>query len=102
MVRHEVEFHITKEHFYALAEMVTRPFIIKDFRIYELPDWLELECSYVDEGWDSEFMYAEVEFPSVEAAKNFTLLPNFTKDVTDDSSYKMKNYWKRTRGNEKG
>lgn len=97
LVRQEVEFHISKEHFYALAKMITRPFIVKDFRIYELPDGLELECSYVDEGWDFEFMYAEVEFPSVEAAQNFVPLPSFTREVTHDSAYKMKNYWKRTR-----
>jgi len=40
MVRKEVEFHIPREHFYAIAEMFTQPFIIKDFRIYELPDGL--------------------------------------------------------------
>ena len=92
-----VEFRITKEHFYALAEMVTQPFITKDFRIYQLPGGLELECSLVDKGCDTEFMYAEVEFPSVQAAENFEPLPCFTADVTKDSSYKMKNFWKRTR-----
>lgn len=97
LVRQEVEIHITKEHFYALAEMVTQPFITKDFRIYQLPGGLELECSHVDRGCDTEFMYAEVEFPSVQAAEDFKLLPCFTADVTKDSSYKMKNFWKRTR-----
>lgn len=97
LVRQEVEFHITKEHFYALVEMVTQPFITKDFRIYQLPGGLELECSLVDKGCDTEFMYAEVEFPSVQAAENFEPLPCFTVDVTKDSSYKMKNFWKQTR-----
>ena len=50
MVRHEVEIPISKEHFYALAEMVAHPFITKDFRIYHLPGGLELECSHVDKG----------------------------------------------------
>ncbi|MDE7242909.1 MAG: CYTH domain-containing protein [Oscillospiraceae bacterium] len=98
LVRQEVELHISKEHFYALAEMITQPFIIKDFRRYQLPGGLELECSYVDKGRGTEFMYAEVEFPSVQAAEDFVPLPNFTADVTNDSSYKMKNFWKRTRG----
>ena len=97
MIRKEIEFPISREHFYALAEMVTQPFITKDFRIYQLQDNLLLECSHVDKGRNTEFMYAEVEFPSVQAAEAFKLLPNFTTDVTKDSSYKMKNFWKRTR-----
>ena len=97
MVCKEVEIPISKDHFYALAEMAVQPFIKKDFRIYQLPNDLLLECSHVDKGLDTEFMYAEVEFPSVQAAKAFDLLPNFTADVTSDSSYKMKNFWKATR-----
>lgn len=97
MVRREVEIPISKDRFYALAEMVTQPFITKNFRIYQLPNGLELECSHVDEGRNTEFMYAEVEFPSVQAAEDFVPPPNFIADVTSDSSYKMKNYWKRTR-----
>lgn len=97
LVRQEVEIPITTEHFYALAEMITQPFITKEFRIYQLPGGLELECSHVDKGLETEFMYAEVEFPSVQAAEDFEPLPCFTADVTKDSSYKMKNFWKRTR-----
>ncbi len=97
MIRKEIEIPISGEHFYALAEMVTQPFITKDFRIYQLQDDLLLECSHVDKGLDTEFMYAEVEFPSVQAAETFKPLPNFTADVTKNSSYKMKNFWKRTR-----
>lgn len=97
LVRQEVEIHITKERFYALAEMVAHPFITKDFRIYQLSGGLELECSHVDKGCDTEFMYAEVEFPSIQAAEGFEPLPCFTADVTKDPAYKMKNYWKRTR-----
>lgn len=97
MVRKEIEIPISKEHFYALAKMVPQPFITKDFRIYELPNDLLLECSHVDKGRDTEFMYAEVEFPSVQVAEDFNPLPNFTADVTNDPSYKMKNFWKATR-----
>lgn len=97
MVRKEIEIEITKEHFYALAEMVTQPFIMKDFRVYQLPNGLELECSHVDKGLGTEFMYAEVEFLSVEDAERFEPLPCFAAEVTDDPSYKMKNFWKRTR-----
>lgn len=97
IIRKEVETPIMRDCFYGLAEMVTQPFITKDFRIYRLPGGLELECSHVDKGRDTEFIYAEVEFPSIEDAEAFVPLACFTKEVTNDPSYKMKNYWKRTR-----
>lgn len=97
LIRKEVEIPISKDHFYALAKMVTQPFITKDFRIYQLPGGLELECSHVDKGRDTEFIYAEVEFPSIKDAEAFVPLPCFTKEITDDPSYKMKNYWKKSR-----
>lgn len=98
LVRTEVELPISKDHFYALAEMVSQPFITKDFYVYGLPNGLVMECSHVDKGMDTEFMYAEVEFPSIKDAEAFELLPCLKEDVTNDSSYKMKNFWKRTRG----
>lgn len=97
MIRKEIEIPISKEHFYALAEMAVQPFITKDFRIYQLPNDLLLECSHVDKGRDTEFMYAEIEFPSVEEAKSFEPLSYFTEDVTNNPSYKMKNFWQATR-----
>ena len=97
LVRQEVEIPITTEYFYALAEMVAQPFITKEFRIYQLPGGLELECSLVDKGQKTEFMYAEVEFPSVQAEESFEPLPCFTAEATKDTSYKMKNFWKQTR-----
>ena len=97
MVRTEVEIPISKDHFYTLADMISQPFITKDHRKYSLPNGLLLECSHVDKGRDTEFMYAEIEFPSVRAAETFKPLPCFTEDVTSDPSYKMKNFWKRTR-----
>ena len=97
LVRREVELEISQSHFDALARMIPQPFITKDFRVYQLPGGLALECSLVDKGMDSEFMYAEVEFPSVEAAVRFAPLPFFGREVTDDPAYRMKNYWKKTR-----
>lgn len=98
MVRTEVEIPISKDHFYTLADMLSQPFITKDHRKYSLPNGLLLECSHVDKGRDTEFMYAEIEFPSVRAAETFKPLLSFTADVTNDPAYKMKNFWKRTRG----
>lgn len=97
LVREEVELDISKAHFYALAKMIERPFVSKDFRVYQLPDGLELECSLVDKGTSSEFMYAEIEFPNVDAAKNFAVLPAFKKEITEDPAYRMRDHWKKTR-----
>ena len=97
MVRREVEIEIPKEQFYTLAKMIPFPFVSKDFRVYQLTNDLELECSLVDEGTSSQFMYAEVEFPSVEAADHFTPLPFFKQEITENPAYRMKNYWQATR-----
>lgn len=97
LVRREVEFEISREQFHALAEMIPAPFVSKDFRVYQLPNGLELECSLVDKGMCSEFMYAEIEFPSEEAAGQFDPLPFFKQEITENPAYRMKNYWKSTR-----
>lgn len=97
LVREEVEIDISKAHFYALSKMIEHPFVSKVFQVYQLPDGLELECSLVDQGTDSEFMYAEIEFPDVDAANNFAALPFFKQEVTDDPAYRIKNYWNKTR-----
>ena len=102
LVRREVELEISNAHFAALSEMAEHPPVSKDFRVYELPDGLELECSLVDKGQPSEFMYAEIEFPSEDSARRFSPLPFFKREVTGDPSYRMKNYWKKTRCRENG
>ncbi len=98
LVRREVRIDLSKEQFDALAELIPQPFISKDYRVYRLPGGLELECSLVDEGTDTAFLYAEIEFPSVEAAKAFPPLPLFKQEVTENPAYRMNRYWKETRG----
>lgn len=97
LVRREVEMPISGDDFYALADMVPYPFIKKEFRVYELPNGLELECSLVDAGLSTEFMYGEVEFPSEEDAENFVPCFDHVGEITHCTDYRMKNYWKRTR-----
>ena len=97
LVRKEVEMIVCAENFYALAEMVPYSFIKKEYRVYELPNGLQLECSLVDGGSSCEFMYAEVEFPSVEEAERFAPCFDYVGEITQCADYKMKNYWKRTR-----
>lgn len=98
LTRREVEIPISKDHFYALTDMIEQEFISKEFRIYELPNGLELECSLVDSGLSSEFMYAEVEFRSIEEAERFKPCFDYVGEITRCDDYKMKNYWRRTRG----
>ena len=98
LVRREVRIDLSKEQFDALAELIPQPFISKDYRVYRLPGGLELECSLVDEGTDTAFLYAEIEFPSGEAAKAFPPLPLFKQEVTENPAYRMNRYWKETRG----
>ena len=97
-MRREVRIDLSREQFDALAELIPQPFISKDYRVYRLPGGLELECSLVDEGTDTAFLYAEIEFPSVEAAKAFPPLPLFKQEVTENPAYRMNRYWKETRG----
>jgi len=97
MFRHEVEFDISEEKYNELQEVFCPNPIIKLKKNYILPDGKILECNLVDEGSNTEFMYAEIEFDSVGEAENYSLPHFLGKEVTFDNSYKMNNYWKRTR-----
>lgn len=97
LVREEIEIDISKEQFDGLCRVAEKEPIKKLLRCYALPDGLVLECSLVDEGTKTEFMYAEVEFESVEAAEKFDVPDFLGQEVTYDNSWKMNNYWKRTR-----
>jgi len=97
LCREEIEIQIKKSEFEQLAKLIGKPLIRKDKKCYALENGLVLECSLVDKGQKTEFMYAEVEFPSVEAANAFIPPEYLGKEVTHDNSWKMNNYWKRTR-----
>lgn len=98
LIRDEVEIQINSVHYHTLMNMIQKPVITKLNRNYQLMDGLILECFLVDQGTENEFMYAEIEFPSEEEAEHFVMPSWFIKDITYDKSFKMKNYWKRTRG----
>ena len=100
MIRHEVEFDIPEEKYNELQKIFCPNPIVKLKRIYILPDGKILECNLVDEGSETEFMYAEIEFDSAEEAKHYPIPSFLSKEVTYDNTYKMNNYWKRTRGNQ--
>lgn len=100
--REEIETYIPAEFFYEVAKFIGKPLIHKDYWKYTLGGHT-LECSVVDSGTESEFIYGEVEFGSEDAAKAYEWPFDGARDVTEDPAYKMKNYWVRTRcSNTKG
>lgn len=104
--RKEIQINITQEQLLELQRHITAPFIVKDFYIYDLGErgyhgMGELEVSIVDPGTDNEFMYCEVEFESKRRADKFNPEDIFagiwSREVTGDNHYQMKEYWRRTR-----
>ena len=90
LVRHEVETDITREQFEELASMLDYPLIHKEQRVYRLPEGLLLECSIVDEG---AFSYAEVEFPTEEAAAAWEKPDWLGEEMTYVRALRMRTYW---------
>ena len=79
-----------------VAQFIGKPLIHKDYRKY-IVDGNVLECSVVDPEMNTEFCYGEVEFNNEKDASEFEWPFEGATDVTYDKSYKMKNYWLRTR-----
>lgn len=97
IAREEIEFDISEESYNKLLNLVNGEYITKDFCIYWF-DGYELEISVVD---NNAFVYCEVEFDSIEDAEKFILPFSDAIEITYNSEYKMKNYWKKTRMNDK-
>lgn len=95
LMRQETEIPISYGTFKELEALLKAPMIRKDYKVYELPDGMKLECNLVDEGTTTEFFYAEVEFESLKQAKEFVPPAILKKEVTEDPSYSMGNYWSR-------
>ena len=94
---------IDKELFDELeTKIIGKPLIGKIRRSYALPDGLVLEVNHVDEGQPTAFWYAEVEYPTVDAARSwkpeaFGLAGYLNDDVTDQPGQSMGAYWEQTR-----
>ena len=93
LVRQETELDVTAEQFAELQNLLRAPMVRKDFRVYALPGGERLECSLVD----GAFFYAEVEFPTVEAARAFTPPAFLGREVTEEAGFSMSDYWKTRR-----
>ena len=108
--REEYDVEIATDIAIKIAEMIKKDksihpfngskFIHKDYYKFTFTDNdLVLEVSIVDHSDD--FVYMDIEFRNEHIAKTFRI-PKFIKEfiikeVTYDSAYKMKNYWKKTR-----
>jgi hypothetical protein len=102
IAREELEIVVRPDEFRELERMIGLPLIPKVRRSYQLPDGLHLEVNHVDEGLPTEFWYAEIEYPTVEAARTWDpsscgLSAYLDDDVTDEPDQTMGAYWIRTR-----
>lgn len=95
IARQETEIVLSEDVFNELKMLLKAPMIRKDYKVYQLAEGLKLECSLVDRGESTEFMFAEVEFDTIEQARAFEP-PNFLgRDVTEEGRYGMASYWQR-------
>ena len=103
IAREEIERPIDEALFRDLeTKIIAKPLIEKVRRTYRLPDGLALEVNCVDAGQPTAFWYAEVEYPTVEAARAWDPaacgLANYLHDdVTDQPGQSMGAYWVKTR-----
>lgn len=104
LARKEIEIDISEDKFNDLKDLIGLPLINKTRKTYLLSNGYHLEVNHVDKGLDSEFYYAEIEFPSIEKANLFDAkevnLENYlSNEVTNKRNESMAAYWKRTRLN---
>lgn len=96
LTRTEIMTDVSEEFYEEAKTMLPGAMIQKLYHKYQYGAYL-LEVCRVDPGTENEFYYGEIEFASEEAAQAFVAPKWLGEDVTTDSRYKMKNYWKRTR-----
>lgn len=102
LAREELETRTDPDFFAKLEAFIGRPLIEKEQRRYALPGGLTLEVNQVDRGQPGEFFYAEVEFPTKEAALAWQpgggLEEYLSHEVTGQPGQSMAAYWTETRG----
>ena len=102
LARKEIEFPISEDHYAGLKDLIGLPLIGKIRRTYLLPDGMKLEVNLVDPELPTAFWYAEVEYPSVQEARdwdpeNVGLGTYLSEDVTELPGQSMGEYWVKTR-----
>ena len=101
LAREEIETDVAPELFDRLSRFIGKPLIRKEQRRYALDQGLTLEVNQVDAGQPGEFFYAEVEFPTLEAARSWQPGPwadYLPREVTGEPGQSMAAYWQATRG----
>ena len=93
--REEIEISLSKADYTALFNLLPAPPIRKIRQDYFLADGNRLECNHVEPGAPDSFFYAEVEFPTEEAATEFMPPPWLGTEVTYNPAYTMKAFWER-------
>ena len=71
LARKEIEIAISRDKFEELEDLIGLPLIPKTRRTYLLPDGLKLEVNEVDQGLETEYMYAEIEYADEEQARTW-------------------------------
>ena len=94
LARKEIETPLSAETFSQMRDFIGVPLVRKQTRLYRLADGHIMECSLVDEGEDTAFYYAEVEFPSLDEATLFAAPAWFGEEKTMDGSFSMSAYWR--------
>lgn len=97
LTRTEIETNIDEGFYYDVVDFMGVTLIQKDYKKYKLGEWY-LEVSCVDAGTPREFYYGDIEFPTEEDARAFEPPKYLGREITFSEDYKMKNYWKQTRG----
>ncbi len=83
--RHEFEKEINEKEYKELSKMVVGNIISKTR--YKIPyNGYTIELDIFHDSFEG-LIYAEVEFPSIEEAANFTAPEYFGKEVTEDAAY---------------
>ena len=109
LAREEIERSIDKDLFVQLEEKIigmVGNILGHGERLAELlhlPDGAVLEVNHVDKGLPTAFWYAEVEYPTVEAALRWQpeacgLAAYLNDEVTNQPGQSMGAYWAQTRG----
>ena len=102
LAREEIETEIDAALFGKLEHLIGKPLIEKERRSYALPDGLTLEVNCVDPALPTGFWYAEVEYPTTEAALGWDpasagLAEYLCDECTGKPGASMGEYWEQTR-----
>lgn len=91
LVREELERTMDAAFFQEASKLVIGPIIHKHYFRYHYDGYV-LECSVVDEGTPTSFIYGEVEFDDVESAQQFVWPFPDAQEITYNPQYKMAHY----------